>query len=391
MPGCNTSETCCKLLCCRSGPLTERQSESARVKCLLYHERTEAIRNHLEGASATLGRGRRVGGEEEESLEDSDCDSPVPPSEDEKTLRMEEVVSCSSRLGSTQSLNDSMEEQRIRTRASSSSSLATSGSCSPLHLATQPSTHSLYPMCEIKHSPSVLSVHSQLRGSVPLASMERELDLSCLSIQEKVEQLEERREVDTEQIIVLQNDNDESYELIRLKEKDSECDEGSDSGYSGPSPDGTIRDSKSPGSDEDTADRKSPFSECSDGEEVESRVVLVPQVIVVQEGRQGRGEEDGTQGRRQLGRQQERLRQEGRDILISQKSPDEVAVVGGDQVDLVARVGLPETRVVAAEVYGRPLVRGERVPVRAEARGEHGEMNMGCYYLMSALDFCWCL
>merc|ERR1719410_2210530 len=81
---------------------------------------------------------------------------------------MMEVRSCSSRLGSTQSLNDKTKQ---------SSSIAS------LHKMPGPvsdsvhSLHSLYPVCEIKHSPSVMSV-----TSVPLADINKEFTLSELSI-----------------------------------------------------------------------------------------------------------------------------------------------------------------------------------------------------------------
>jgi len=387
----------------RRGHLTERQAESARVKCLLYHERAEAIRNHLEDTNIILQRGRQVSSCGEEDLEDSDCDSPVPPTESEKMLQMEEVVSCNSRLGSTQSLYEREREvfeiyeaapkQEYRlSKASSSSSMTRSSSSSPLHLATKPSTHSLYPTCEIKRSPSVMSVSSDYQGSVPLARMDREMDLSCLSIQETEEE-NKTGDTDTEQIIVIHDDSDESYELIRLKEKDEDdiVSEGSDSGYSDPSPDGT----KSRSSEEDITDRKSPFSDISEEliqDEKDTKAPLVPDIIVVKEGIQEKVEllEENPSLSRQLGRQKSRFQHVGKDILISQESQDEVAVLGEDQVDM-ARVKPPETRVVAQEVYGRRVDRTERVAVRAEARGEHENMNPGCYYLMAALDFCWCL
>ena len=368
---------------CRSGHLTERQSESGRVKCLLYHERAEAIRAHLEGAPGELKRGSYREDSREELGEGSeeDCDSPVPPTETDKTLRMEEVVSCSSRLGSSQSLYtpEPREEQGLRSRCSSSSSVARE---SPLPLATKPSTHSLYPTCQIKRSPSVLSVRSDYTGPVPLARMDREMDLSNLSLHTK-------EVAHTEQIIVINDDCDESYELIRLNErKEEEDDGGSDSGYSGRSPDGTIRDSKSPSSD---ADRKSPFSDVSaeEEEEVAVKVPLVPDIIVVKEGQQGRVEEQEVV--RQLRREENRFQTPGKGILQRQYSMDGLAVVQEDGTDAVARPAVTHRRVAEEEVYGRAVVRGERVPVRAEARGEHGEMNMGCYYLMAALDFCWCL
>jgi len=374
--------------------------ESARVKCLLYHERAEAIRSHLEGSNSksSLERGRRVSDSknpEEENLDDSDCDSPVPPTESEKTLQMEEVLSCSSRLGSLQSLNCTPEPDS----ASRASSACSNVRDSPLHEGTKPSTHSLYPMCEIKRSPSVLS---EARGSVPLADMNREMNISSLSILSNGERDREGSEEDveqSEQIIVLSDDNDVSYELIKLKGKEEEDDEGSDSGYSGRSPDGTIRDSKSPSSEVDVNDRKSSFSDDVSEEELLEeeavRVPLVPEIIVVKEG----GEQlerfpEEEIPRQAMLRQRSRFQTPGKEILQSQESQDALAVVREDDADGLlpkARVRLPETRVVAEEMYGRPMVRGERIPVRAEAQGEHGEMNMGCYYLMAALDFCWCL
>lgn len=381
----------------RNGHLTERQTESARVKCLLYHERAEAIRSHLEGnGKSSLERGRRVSDSngEEENLDDSDCDSPVPPTESEKALQMEEVVSCSSRLGSLQSLNCSPEPDS----ASRASSACSNIRDSPLHEGTKPSTHSLYPMCEIKRSPSVLS---EARGSVPLADMNREMNISSLSILSNGERDRDGSEEDvdqSEQIIVLSDDNDVSYELIKLKGKE-EDDEGSDSGYSGRSPDGTIRDSKSPSSDVDVTDQKSSFSDdVSEEELVEEEAVkvpLVPEIIVVKEGgeQQERLPEEEIPRQAML-RQRSRFQTPGKEILQSQESQDALAVVREDEADALlpkGRVRLPETRVVAEEMYGRPMVRGERIAVRAEAQGEHGEMNMGCYYLMAALDFCWCL
>ena len=253
-------------------------------------------------------------------------------------------------------------------------------------------------MCEIKRSPGVLS---EARGSVPLADMNREMNISSLSILSNGERDRDGSEEDvdqSEQIIVLSDDNDVSYELIKLKGKE-EDDEGSDSGYSGRSPDGTIRDSKSPSSDVDVTDQKSSFSDdVSEEELVEEEAVkvpLVPEIIVVKEGgeQQERLPEEEIPRQAML-RQRSRFQTPGKEILQSQESQDALAVVREDEADALlpkGRVRLPETRVVAEEMYGRPMVRGERIAVRAEAQGEHGEMNMGCYYLMAALDFCWCL
>merc|ERR1719445_1673995 len=220
--------------------------------------------------------------------------------------------------------------------------------------------------------------------------MNREMNISSLSIERDRGESEEHID-HSEQIIVLGDDNDVSYELIQLKGKDEEDDEGSDSGYSGRSPDGTIRDSKSPSSEVDVTDRKSSFSD-DVSEEEEVKVPLVPEIIVVKEGLQQELPEDEIPRQAML-RQRSRFQTAGKEILQSQESQEAVAVLREDTSDGIprARVRLPETRVVVEETYGRPVVRGERVPVRAEAQGEHGEMNMGCYYLMAALDFCWCL
>jgi len=231
-------------------------------------------------------------------------------------------------------------------------------------------------MCEIKRSPSVLS---EARGSVPLADMNREMNISSLSIVSNGERDrgESEEHIDhSEQIIVLGDDNDVSYELIQLKGKDEEDDEGSEV---------------------DVTDRKSSFSDDvseveEEEEEEEVKVPLVPEIIVVKEGLQQELPEDEIPRQAML-RQRSRFQTPGKEILQSQESQEAVAVLREDTSDGIprARVRLPETRVVLEETYGRPVVRGERVPVRAEAQGEHGEMNMGCYYLMAALDFCWCL
>merc|ERR1712211_70223 len=123
--------------------------------------------------------------------------------------------------------------------------------------------------------------------------------------------------------------NDVSYELIQLKGKDEEDDEGSDSGYSGRSPDGTIRDSKSPSSEVDVTDRKSSFSDdVSEEEEEEVKVPLVPENIVVKEGLQQELPEDEIPRQAML-RQRSRFQTAGKEILQSQESQEAVAVLRG--------------------------------------------------------------
>merc|ERR1719239_1114168 len=226
----------------------------------------------------------------------------------------------------------------------------------------KPSTHSLYPMCEIKRSPSVLS---EARGSVPLADMNREMNISSLSILSNGERDRDGSEEDvdqSEQIIVLSDDNDVSYELIKLKGKKEEDDEGSDSGYSGRSPDGTIRDSKSPSSEVDVTDQKSSFSDDVSEEELVQeeavKVPLVPEIIVVKEGgeQQERLPEEEIPRQAML-RQRSRFQTPGKEILQSQESQDALAVVREDETDGLlpkTSVRLPETRVVAKDECETP-------------------------------------
>lgn len=215
--------------------------------------------------------------------------------------------------------------------------------------------------------------------------------------------------------MVLEESTDDAFdpELIGLKDScDDVKSEGSDSGYSDPSPDGTIRDSKSPES-EDTTDRKSPFSDISEeavGEAFSNdnqqrlSTEVIPNVIVVNQLNQKNSESSPSFPRRQYSRQHSRFQNPKKDILISHVSQDNVAVFEQDFVDAPpplkkeARVSTPKNEVKFApvpEVYTRrPAGHREQIPARATARqprGEHEDMNKGCYYLMAALDFCWCL
>jgi len=392
-----------------TGLLTERQAETARVKCLLYHDRADSIRGFLEGrAGSSVSEVREYGREDCVSL-DSDCESPVPVTETDEVLNMTEIRSCSSRLGSTHSLVK---------MSSSSRSLVGDQMAESLH--------SLYPVCEIKHSPSVMSVRS---STVPLANISKEISLSELSIASSPSSSSSSRRLsrsvmsNMEKISVLEISNDDTYdpELVELLPgdrccDDSKSDQGSDSGYSDPSPDGTVRDSKSPSESLDLAtDRKSPFSDISEREDSgspgrelfksTSTEEVIPHVIIVNESVQQQGVAS-LSSPRQMGRQlrqSTRLQNPNKDRIVSGLSQDKVSVC--DQTDSGSRAVKPETRVkhprkevkIAAvpDVYS-PRVRGprEHIPPRAvarEPRGEHGDMNKGCYYMMAAMDFCWCL
>ena len=396
-----------------TGLLTERQAETARVKCLLYHDRADSIRGFLEGrAGSSVSEVREYGREDCVSL-DSDCESPVPVTETDEVLNMMEIRSCSSRLGSTHSL----AETPVR-MSSSSRSLV----CDQM----AESLHSLYPVCEIKHSPSVMSVRS---STVPLANISKEISLSELSIASSPSSSSSSRRLsrsvmsNMEKISVLEISNDDTYdpELAELLPGDRCCDDGksdqgSDSGYSDPSPDGTVRDSKSPSESLDLAtDRKSPFSDISEREDSPGKELfkststeeVIPHVIIVNESVQQQQGAASLSSPRQMGRQlrqSTRLQNPNKDRIVSGLSQDKVSVCDQTDSGSSGRVK-PEIRVkhprkevkIAAvpDVYS-PRVRGprEHIPPRAvarEARGEHGDMNKGCYYMMAAMDFCWCL
>ena len=401
-----------------TGLLTERQAETARVKCLLYHDRADSIRGFLEGRTgSSVSEVREYGREDCVSL-DSDCESPVPVTETDEVLNMMEVRSCSSRLGSTHSLVGTETPVKM---SSSSRSLVGDQMAESLH--------SLYPVCEIKHSPSVMSVRST---TVPLANISKEISLSELSIASSPSSSSSRRlsrsvMSNMEKISVLEISNDDTYdpELAELLPRDRCCDDiksdqDSDSGYSDPSPDGTVRDSKSPSESLDLAtDRKSPFSDISEREDSgspgkelfksTSTEEVIPHVIIVNESVQQQQGAASLSSPRQMGRQlrqrtqSTRLQNPNKDRIVSGLSQDNVSVC--DQTDSGMMRVKPEIRVkhprkevrlaAVPDVYS-PRGRGPReyIPPRAvarEPRGEHGDMNKGCYYMMAAMDFCWCL
>ena len=104
-----------------------------------------------------------------------------------------------------------------------------------------------------------------------------------------------------------------------------------------------------------------------------------------------------------------------KDILISQSSRDNLAVLSADELDssdpAAALIGkekvrrVPRNAAAAAAVGGRPgtkadvevyskyLGRHDPIPSRALANRRRDESikKDGCFYLAAALDFCWCL
>lgn len=464
------------------GILTSRQEAAARAKCLVYHDRAEAIRAALEAGGRLYTSGRRDSGESCLSL-NSASDSPVPATEAENLMEMEEVHSCcSSRLGSISSLHHHHQHQDEeeegadlnRTHAVLHASLphlaaipGGGGAVRQAGLAHHRSLHSVLATGQQQqHHPAVLR-ESYTRGSSkasyspnrettpPLVCLDTELNISSLSMSGQGEQDGGTAERD----IILITDTLEA-ELINLagscediKCRGSEYEE-SDSGYSDPSPDGgggcqgllVDYGEKSPSSpDNDRAtmlDRKSMFSDLSEEEEDDNdndngvggegeyhhQHDIFPTVIIKNQATTTTGAEDGGQLEqrcsssptfgRQYGRQRSVFQTPGKDILTSLVSRDDLAVIGQDSVDAAAvgattlkERGRPAAAGTAPEnsgvrpsmydeTYRRSAARsgGHRplqaaVPSRAAAtrdREEKPEKN-GCFYVMTALDFCWCL
>merc|ERR1712165_298197 len=206
-------------------------------------------------------------------------------------LQMEEVRSCSSRLGSSESLSDRRQ-------------------------SVAQSLHSLYPLCEIKHSGE---------GEVPLANISSEFSLSVMSISSRKSSTElpcsRASMTNLEKISVLEISTDDTTEEPELAVLNDQCDdsksEGSDSGYSDPSPDGTVRDSM-----DMTDHRKSPFSDLSEHDvEISDKSCgeVIPRVIIVNESIEHR-EFSTPITPRQTGRQTSRFQNAHKDILTSQVS-----------------------------------------------------------------------
>ncbi|XP_023327312.1 uncharacterized protein LOC111700576 [Eurytemora carolleeae] len=395
------------------GLLTSSQEKSVREKCLMYHERVQLIRQNIEDGKQIRDRSFDMSSLSLNSTGNSN--SPIPFTDTDTALQMEEVQSCSCDLGSCVSLNQSFHAERFykpkpspkaeywprsvlkpQTIHSSLLSLTKnrdkSGVCS--------STHSLYPNCEIRRpSPRPPGPIERLDVKVPLVNMSQELSLSDCSLNSEcsiskckcsphlgnslVSIKNRHSQTSIANFEIDEIDRTES-ELINLSisydylKVDSRDDAESDSGYSDPSPDG--RDAKSP----ESSDRKSPFSDLE--EEVLEMSEIIPNVIIQNESREQTTAQKTF--RRRFGREVSIFQNPEKDILTSQVSRDNLAVLSQDSVD-VGVVQPSASSLVKPEIYGRPPVR-EVIPSRSVARREQ-EHRDGCFYVVAALDFCWCL
>ena len=448
----------------RRNRVPERQADTIRIKCLLIHDRCELIRNHLEhGAPLKVRKGYLDSFES--SLEGSpDSGSPLPYSEEDHCLNMEDVRSQT--------------------------------------VSVAGSTHSLYPMCvEIKRSPSVMSGQSDFPGQasvstplattqeetepvlIPLADLKSELNISALSLTSRISTVNEnssavpstsndRSLVNSVENLVLVQQQQQPVEVVQVQqvvevqqhaspmtaggsgtgsrahsrvsrllesdmdgilvvdengrltdlsfgeqdrnvteltymnsELDSEAlkdylhqqqaqgggggggDSGSDSGFSDPSPEGTLQ-NKSPASKSPSSDRKSPLSDISS-------LDIVPSMPL--------SASPSPSGQRTPVLLVRRSRANS-----SRKSSGSSKVVEDDlQVlseEMVVDGKLLPKRVVTPEVYSKASARPRRdeyIPPRSVAMrqrqnaagpqdGDEG-MNKGCYYFMACLDSFWIL
>jgi len=404
-----------------------QQAESVRIKYLMYHDRAEVIRGIMENKDRNISYSKCYQSKEINS--DSNCAISKQRLESEQKVQLVDVSSLRQpNMGSSQSLYESYNKrqqcksEKINPLSSSTYTLNKTHeiiqtSELPTYKMTiiKDSLHSLYPLCEIKTSPSVLSVQSYVKTDDALgANNFRERTSSRISLQTaKSFEVSKNdcfgRSLSNLDNILVMEDPEDIFESELIGLNDS-CDDSkshsSDSGYSDPSPDGTYsRDSKSPGSEDTLIDRKSPFSDYSDdvGQEYEEKFVsaseLLPNVIVVNETKQQ--ENIIPNFPRSFDRQQSRFQNPHKDILISLRSQDNLAVIDQDGVDglLHHQQKTTSSKVqfvdkTPPDVYTRRAPGSvEYIPPRSTAKptGEHGNMNKGCYYLMAALDFCWCL
>jgi len=266
------------------------------------------------------------------------------------------------------------------------------------------STHSLYPNCEIRRPPTAMSGLSDVPryvSLVPLANINKELCLSngsiksCGSVKScgsfasvrSCASIHSRRSINSSRSVnsctslsrKLDTVDTIESELVNLStstENIKDDDTGSDSGYSDPSPDG--RDGNSPAGSSTSsaaADRKSPFSDIAD-----EIAEIVPHVIIQNETAVLNAATP--MFARKYAKQRSVFQNPDKDILTSNGSRDNLAVL--DSVD-------GPTAAVRPEVYGRSS-RAEPVPSRAVAtKRREKEEKDGCFYVVAALDFCWCL
>lgn len=355
------------------GKVSEFQRDAVRSKCLLIHDRKEIIRNYLD-----YGEPLKIRKEGLNSLENSlssTSGSPTPAlDEEDRTFLMEEIKS--NYAGSV---------------------------CGDVVRSVAASTQSLYPMVvEIKRSPSVISGHSDFdtvegpctvrekhvspTTSIPLADLDKELQLSNLSLRSEATSIRSRSlhaSVEdirrTDSILVLGEDGkltdvsfgEQDRNVTELTYMNSEIDSetykaylqeetSSDSGISDRSPDSEPQktpDARSLGG-RDSVDhqRKSPVSDTYSLDIVPSLPLLQPTPTKQSPVSSSRSSPAT------------RRRRTPRSL---QASVDKLEVLTADEIVMVDKHN----------------------PPRAYARDheEEEDINKGCFYLMSCLDCMWIL
>jgi hypothetical protein len=175
------------------------------------------------------------------------------------------------------------------------------------------------------------------------------------------------------------------------------------------------------------ADRKSVFSELSyeDDENDESsshyqQHDIFPTVIIKNQEGDELDQRSSSPSVRQYGRQRSVFQTPGKDILTSLVSRDDLAVIGQESVDARTTASPKQQRqhrhsspkeqrhrhssphkcgrpAVYDETYRRAAPSGRRPPQEAvpgrhlAKQSEEKPEKNGCFYVMTALDFCWCL
>jgi len=345
-----------------SGMLPQEQVKIAETKYKVYHERKNQIEGHLTGI------GGKPFANMTKSTEDNHTVKHLEQNESELSNRFQEsfeshqetheiasdeqVQRCASR--SMYSLKEPHEMTRIPTKMSISTSL-----------------HSLYPTCEIRDLPNDSTFKSSMSTHSSFINIGNDFGFSSLSIKESSLSADHNKESD--------------------RDKDETKSQSSDSGYSDESPEDTdSRDSRSVEISDDE-DEKIPFVN-----NIETNVIIVNEITGIEQ-----DEINAHCSYNKFDRQKSLFQNPTRDILISHESQDNLLVLEQEETDFVVarepRTSQSSVRSLekpAPEIYQK-RTQGTReiIPPRstADVRGEHENMNKGCYYLMAALDFCWCL
>lgn len=348
-----------------SGVLTEDQEKIARTKYNAYQERRNVIEGHV------MKTGGKTPANTTKNAGDNRSGKYLEQNESELITRFQELVESNHETHEHKLIHDKQVKTSPNISLMYSKKEVHESSGIPEKMLKSTSLHSLYPTCEIRGLPSDLTFNSgMLAHSSQFINIGSEFGLSSLSIKESAL-------------------TDEHNKEIELDNRDDTKSQSSDSGYSDESPEDTeSRNSRSIDISDDE-DEKIPFVN-----NIEPNVIIVNELTTI-EHNQVRDIQP------KFDRQKSLFQNPSKDILTSLKSQENLVVLEQEETDFVitreSRTSQSSVRSIEKtepEIYAKRAPGDkELIPPRsmAQPRGEHENMNKGCYYLMAALDFCWCL